>query len=145
MRRSRHTLRQTRDLRTPQPRDPIVFRGGEFIVIEGPHAGLRVRVADHVTTIGRDEESTLPLTLDASVSRLHAVVEWGENRLYVRDRSSTNGTRVNSRPIQGRTALSNLDVIEVGRSVLQLIFDLPDEPPIYELDEDSETNIGATG
>ncbi len=139
MRKSRHILRETRNLRGPQPRDPMHFSGGEFIAIEGPHAGLRVRVEERITTIGRDDDNTVSLTLDTSVSRYHAVVEWVESRLFLRDRSSTNGTKVNGELTQGRIALSNLDVIEVGRSVIQLNYDMPDEPEVYDLDHGGET------
>ena len=141
----RQTYRATRDLRGPKPRDHISFPGGEFIAIEGPHAGLRIRIDEPLLTIGRESDNSIPLSLDASVSRRHAVVEWVENKLFIRDRSSTNGTRVNGKLIQGRMTLSNLDIIKIGRSALQLIYDTPAEPDVYVIHDEDETQQSDEG
>jgi|GEM_PF-2782327 len=135
----RQTYRATRDLRGPKPRDHISFPGGEFIVIEGPHAGLRIRIEETLLTIGRESDNSIPLSMDSSVSRRHAVVEWVENKLFIRDRSSTNGTAVNGELIQGRATLSNLDIVKVGKSALQLIYDTPSEPEVYVIHDEDET------
>jgi pSer/pThr/pTyr-binding forkhead associated (FHA) protein len=145
MHRRRHTLVNTRDLRGIPRRESIPFSGGEFIVIDGPHSGLRVRIGEGVTTVGRTEENDLALTLDRGVSRRHAAAEWVGDRLYLRDLSSTNGTLVNGVLAQGRVTLSNLDVVSVGRSILQVVFDEPPRGIVYELTDPEETHADRSG
>ncbi len=141
----RQTFRETQDLRGPQRRVAVPFVGGEFIAVEGPHAGLRVRIKDGPNTIGRAEESTIALILDRGVSRRHAVVEWVEGHLHIRDWSSTNGTRVNGKLVQGRVVLSHLDIVSMGRTALQLICDNPSELQVYELKDEEETSLEDDG
>jgi pSer/pThr/pTyr-binding forkhead associated (FHA) protein len=141
----RHTLRETQDLRGPQRRVSSTFSGGEFIVVGGPHSGMRVSITDHVTTIGRSEDNTIALTLDRGVSRRHAVVEWAEGHLHIRDWSSTNGTHLNGKLVQGRAVLSHLDVVTVGKTSLQLIYAEPTAPHVYELRDTDETPENDTG
>lgn len=145
MRGPRHTLQNTKDLREEQRRETKPFRGGELIVIDGPHSGLRVRVVEGVMTIGRHEGNHVPLTLDRGVSRRHAVVEWEGQCLYLRDLSSTNGTYVNGVLAQGRVVLGDLDVITVGRSIIQVVFEEPSSSPVYELRDHSETDGPPSG
>ena len=106
---------------------------------------MRVPITEHVTTIGRSEDNTIALTLDRGVSRRHAVVEWAEGHLHIRDWSSTNGTHVNGKLVQGRAVLSHLDVVEVGKTSLQLIYEEPTTRQVYELRDHDETPENAAG
>jgi pSer/pThr/pTyr-binding forkhead associated (FHA) protein len=142
---NRYTLRETQDLRGPQRRVSSTFSGGEFIVVGGPHSGMRVPITEGVTTIGRSEENTIALTLDRGVSRRHAVVEWAEGHLHLRDWSSTNGTHVNGKLVQGRVVLSHLDVVTVGKTSLQLLYSEPTTRQVYELRDTDETPENGTG
>lgn len=66
-----------------------------------------------VTTIGRGEGVDIPVD-DPSVSRLHAEIVCRGMHVYVADLGlSTNGTRVNGRPV-GRRALDDGDVVSFG-------------------------------
>ncbi|MDX6197093.1 MAG: hypothetical protein QOJ79_244 [Actinomycetota bacterium] len=68
---------------------------------------------DDVTTIGRGGGVDISLD-DPSVSRLHAEIVRRGNHLYVSDLGlSTNGTRVNGRPV-GRRVLVDGDVLSFG-------------------------------
>ena len=72
---------------------------GEIFVLEA-----------EVTTVGRGDGIDVALT-DPTVSRLHAELVRRGPYLYVRDLGlSSNGTRVNGRPV-GRRLLSDGDVI----------------------------------
>ncbi|MBN1425799.1 FHA domain-containing protein [Candidatus Fermentibacteria bacterium] len=135
----RHTRAETRDLRQLRPRDPPAFDGGEFIAVDGPHCGLRARLGNGATSLGRSDDNGIALTLDAGVSRRHALVEWVGQRLYLRDLSSTNGTRVNGVLVQGKVGLSHLDVVSLGGTSLQIVFDDPGVVPVYELPDSDET------
>ena len=76
-------------------------------------SGALFPLSDDITTVGRGAGVDIALE-DASVSRLHAeLVRRGEH-VYVTDLGlSTNGTRVNGRPV-GRRVLLEGDVIAFG-------------------------------
>ena len=76
------------------------------------------RVQEPIITIGRRSGNDIPL-LDLEVSRHHARIDYVPPRYYISDLGSTNGTRVNGRQVRGRQALSDGDVIEVGRQRLR--------------------------
>ncbi|MDJ0521262.1 MAG: GGDEF domain-containing protein [Planctomycetota bacterium] len=103
-----------------------VIRGGQDL-------GVTVEVQP-VTTIGRAPEATFTLQ-DLGVSREHACVTAGDEAHVLEDVGSTNGTRVNGRPLQGRHVLRDGDKIVVGESVLR--FGLADD-----MDIDFQTEIG---
>ncbi len=68
-----------------------------------------------VTTVGRGEGIDVDLN-DPSVSRLHAEIVARGPHLYVSDLGlSTNGTRVNGRPV-GRRVLLDGDVLSFGNT-----------------------------
>ena len=78
-------------------------------------------IQGQIVTIGRRSGNDIAL-LDLEVSRQHARIDYVPPRYYVSDLGSTNGTRVNSRPVQGRQALTDGDVIELGRQRLRFRF-----------------------
>lgn len=75
-----------------------------------------------VTVLGRGAEADVQLS-DTGVSRLHAEVRVEPGSYVVVDRGSTNGTRVNGRPVS-TALLTDGDVIELGGS--RLVFREPD-------------------
>ena len=84
-----------------------------------------------VTTVGRGDGIDVPLT-DPTVSRLHAELVRRGPYLYVSDLGlSSNGTRVNGRPV-GRRLLADGDVVAFGAArcrVGGLELKDVDEPP----------------
>lgn len=76
-------------------------------------------------TIGRDLKNEITLK-DLNVSRLHATITTIENKVSIVDDSSTNGTFVNSKKIEGTQKLRDGDVIEIGGSILTIKV-MPDE------------------
>jgi adenylate cyclase len=79
---------------------------------------LVVAVRDAVE-IGRDCDGIL-LT-DPEVSRRHVVFEYDGNALSVTDLGSTNGTTVNGMPTEGRTEVTEADLVRFGDSQVQLL------------------------
>ena len=78
-------------------------------------SGATYELGQEVTTVGRGEGVDIVLT-DPSVSRLHAELVRRGAYVYVTDLGlSTNGTRVNGRPI-GRRVLAEGDVVSFGAS-----------------------------
>ena len=78
---------------------------------EGPLAGQRVRVETQLV-IGRvDADVTID---DPLVSRRHAVIRPSGDALEVEDLGSLNGTWVNGGRLEGRRALHNGDLVQIG-------------------------------
>src|SRR5260370_1146223 len=66
-------------------------------------------------------------------SREHAEVVFTDQRWYVRDLNSLNGTRLNGKDFRGDVALNPRDVIELGNTQLVFVDDvstLPKMPPL---------------
>jgi hypothetical protein len=86
--------------------------------VDAPHLSIEdtgevFTLDSEVTTVGRGDGIDVRLT-DPTVSRLHAELVRRGPHLYVSDLGlSSNGTRVNGRPI-GRRLLSEGDVISFG-------------------------------
>ncbi|MCS7255776.1 MAG: FHA domain-containing protein [Thermomicrobium sp.] len=87
------------------------------LIVQSPGAtGLRPGTRlplDPVTVIGRHPSCTIRLD-DSFVSTEHAQLTWEHGRWWITDLKSTNGTRVNGRPITAPTGLRYGDVIELG-------------------------------
>ncbi len=76
-------------------------------------SGVVTELDADVTTLGRGAGVDIPLQ-DPTVSRLHAEIVIRGPHVYVSDLGlSTNGTRVNGRPV-GRRTLNDGDVISLG-------------------------------
>ena len=71
-------------------------------------------LAGRPVTIGRSQDTTLRLTDDTEVSRLHAVIEKVASGWSVRDLGSRNGTHVNGERVLGERVLRPDDEIQVG-------------------------------
>jgi hypothetical protein len=81
--------------------------------------GAVVELGSDVTTVGRGAGVDVALE-DPTVSRLHAEIVIRGPHVYIADLGlSTNGTRVNGRPI-GRRVLSEGDVITMGMARLRI-------------------------
>lgn len=91
-------------------------------VVEGDLEGKEIPVSEEKMTVGRGKGCTLRLNTH-SISRHHCEVVVEKGQLMVRDLQSTNGTFVNDRRIVGETALSNGDVLKIGRVVFAVSLD----------------------
>jgi pSer/pThr/pTyr-binding forkhead associated (FHA) protein len=92
--------------------------------------GETFELTDDVTTVGRGEGVSIALE-DSTVSRLHAELVRRGPHVYVADLGlSTNGTRVNGRPV-GRRILSTGDVLSFGTARVRVggVEVLSNEPP----------------
>jgi len=84
--------------------------------LEGLERGTTFRDLETPISIGREEENAVRLN-DERVSRFHAKIQEDGGRVILTDLDSTNGTRVNGRPISARV-LRPGDQIAVGRCLL---------------------------
>ncbi|NNJ27712.1 FHA domain-containing protein [Alienimonas chondri] len=92
-------------------------------VLEGLERGTTFRELATPVSIGREDENAVRLN-DERVSRFHAKVQEDGGRVILTDLDSTNGTRVNGRPVSARV-LRPGDQIAVGRCLLA--YGVPEE------------------
>lgn len=78
-------------------------------------AGQRFELGSR-TTIGRGSEADITID-DTGASRRHAEVLWDGRRAQLNDLGSTNGTKLDGRPVS-KAVLEPDSVIEIGRSRL---------------------------
>lgn len=95
-------------------------RNACVVQIYGDDLGKRFPITEELT-IGRSETSTIVVEAP-NVSRRHAHIFLEEDRYWVEDLGSTNGTHVNDVEIEGRRPLSNGDLITTGGLVFKFIF-----------------------
>lgn len=92
-------------------------------VLEGLERGRFYYDLVPPVSIGREDENTIRLN-DERVSRFHAKMQEDAGRIILTDLDSTNGTRVNGRPVQMRV-LKPGDQVSIGRCLL--LFGSPEE------------------
>lgn len=84
-----------------------------LIVNDGAHKGKAIPITKKEFVIGRDPKCHLRPSSGA-VSKRHCVLIFRDNRLYVRDMNSTNGTFINDQQIKGEHELNNEDKLSIG-------------------------------
>jgi len=90
------------------------IRGQRALLIYG---GRRLVVSARGATLGRSRECDVVVD-DANVSRRHAELRPRGGTWVLTDLGSTNGTRLNGRPIHATEVVRRGDEIEVGASVI---------------------------
>ena len=85
-------------------------------VLEGLERGRIFESLETPVTIGREDDNSIQLN-DERVSRFHSKIQEDGDRIILTDLDSTNGTRVNGRPIQLRV-LRPGDQVAIGRCLL---------------------------
>lgn len=99
----------------------------KLLVRSGEKKGISYRVADQITTIGRDLSNTVVLP-DLSVSRMHARVTPKAKKYVIEDLGSVNGTFVNRERVNRHT-LKIGDTITLGKTRLKFLhLRAPEEP-----------------
>lgn len=91
-----------------------------LICIAGPMKGHKfiIKGADEFL-IGRKKEMAVCLSEDLCVSREHAKTSFQNNKYFIEDLNSTNGTYLNNERIEGKAEISEGDIITVGNTKLQ--------------------------
>jgi pSer/pThr/pTyr-binding forkhead associated (FHA) protein len=94
----------------------IVPSGAVLLVKTGFYEGLEVPVDRAWVVIGRGRSADVVIA-EATISRAHAAIGYGDEGFFVQDLGSTNGTTVNGARTQ-RQALKCGDEVQIGRLVL---------------------------
>lgn len=100
------------------PLDELEEGKAIIVVRHGPEAGTRFSFDKDVVTCGRDPSSDIFLN-DVTVSRKHAEFRKENNRFYIVDGGSLNGTFVNRKRVE-KKPLANGDDIQIGK--FKLVF-----------------------
>ncbi len=107
----------------PEASEPVLR------VVAGPASGERLAVASELV-LGRAVDGPGGLGGDPQLSRRHARLRRAHGRLLIEDLGSTNGTRVNGRPIEAETVIAPGDRIALGDTTLEVLGAAP--PPLRE-------------
>jgi len=123
-------LRQTRT--EPEPATAPSRLDARVVLVSGPAAGQAFAVDRPRLTLGRGPGVDVAFN-DAAMSRQHAAVERTAAGFRVIDLGSTNGIRVNDRPIQVAD-IEHGDRFSLGTLTFQLLVEANEpEPETYEL------------
>ncbi|MGB9762418.1 MAG: VWA domain-containing protein [Minisyncoccia bacterium] len=95
-----------------------------LVIIEGEREGEDFRITKNDFKIGRDPNLQCDLVLsDSTVSKEHCKIKVDENnRVFIYDLASENGTYVNDKEIVGPVELKDDDVIKIGK--IKFVFKL---------------------
>ena len=71
----------------------------EIQFLSGPLDGKRIELSNESTIMGRNPDTHIPLD-DVAASGQHAELRTNDGRWQVRDLDSSNGTRLNGKPVE---------------------------------------------
>jgi len=95
-----------------------------LVMIEGEREGEDFRITKNDFKIGRDPNLKCDLVLsDSTVSKEHCKIKVDENnRVYIYDLASENGTFVNDKEVSGPVELKDNDIIKIGKTKFMFKF-----------------------
>jgi pSer/pThr/pTyr-binding forkhead associated (FHA) protein len=94
---------------------------GKLVILQGANVGKEFRLATQMVKVGRDPQFCDFALYDEYASNPHFSIQMEQNNFFITDEGSTNGTRLNGRPLQPqqRVPLQPDAIIEVGQTRLQ--------------------------
>lgn len=84
-----------------------------LVALCGPYKGEVFKVYNGSNTIGRDDNQTVQLLEDSTVSRSHARINASDGSLTIKNESHTNPTKIEGEDIDERE-LADGDIIQIG-------------------------------
>jgi pSer/pThr/pTyr-binding forkhead associated (FHA) protein len=92
------------------------------VLTEGKAAGQTVPVNLSQFLIGRDPQCQLR-PASAIISKRHCALLTRNNKFFVRDFDSTNGTFLNEEPVKGERELKHEDLLKVGPLLFRVVIE----------------------
>lgn len=89
----------------------------EVVTNEGEHQLIKSRWL----RIGRDDGNDIVLNGDTYASRFHAWITYEQERFWIEDLGSTNGTLLNGARLKRRELLASGDKIKIGESEMTFV------------------------
>ena len=92
------------------------------IVLKGENRGREYEIINNPSVLGREEKVDIYLKGN-TISRRHASIGFEEDKFYIKDLDSTNGTKINGKFIKTGTksTLNHRDRIELGDVEVQFL------------------------
>lgn len=103
----------------------------ELKILGGKHQGKAIPLTTKKFLVGREQDCQLRPNSDL-VSRHHCVFSIDDYAIRLRDLGSTNGTRVNGKPLHGEVILKAGDLIGIGKLELELVLRQQADAPTQE-------------
>lgn len=101
----------------------------ELKILGGKHQGKAIPLSTKKFLVGREQDCHLRPNSDL-VSRHHCVFTIDDYAVRLRDLGSTNGTRVNGKPLHGEATLKSGDQIGIGKLELELVIRQKSAAPV---------------
>ena len=100
---------------------PIQLPAAKLIGVDGVVAGLEFPITSSKIIIGRPVPGVEPdvKVNDPYVSRKHAQILFENDKFYIEDLGSTNGTFLNDKLVTGKVVLKDGDIIKLGLAMLK--------------------------
>ena len=120
--------------------------------LKGANQGSTVELVGEKIVLGRNQDCTVVLNVPA-VSREHAVIRRIQDKFYIEDMKSRNGTFVNNKEVTTRTLLKDNDKIKICDNLLAFFENPPKAPlppdinkadPAPEEEEEDSSTVEAT-
>ena len=109
----------------------------KFVVLSEQLRGQMFELSQDEITIGRSDDRTICLK-DPTVSTLHCKVTRNGDKYVIADAGSTNGTKVNGKPLAEEYELQNGDIVRVG--AFELLYDTEDKTMVMSIQK-TQTGI----
>ena len=90
-----------------------------IIIRSGPKKGAEYTITGGRTIIGRGTGADIILD-EATISRMHAAIEYRRSKFFLRDLGSMNGTRVEGKSIK-EIQLTQGDKFQIGDVVIEFV------------------------
>jgi pSer/pThr/pTyr-binding forkhead associated (FHA) protein len=103
-----------------RPQDGVIAMPVQFRVVNSKEPDSTYTVWKSPYIVGRHKDCDIRV-VNKAVSVRHCAIVLRDDRVWVRDLGSTNGTRVNGEPIHGDWELTHGDKIWVGPAIIELI------------------------
>ena len=89
--------------------------------LAGPFAGKEFPVDEKVVSLGRSKESDLVIG-DTLLSRKHAQLSFKDDKWYIEDLKSSNGTWISGRQVKEPIEIENYQRVRAGNSLFEIEF-----------------------
>lgn len=117
----------------------------EILVTSGPLQGRRFTVTVNGLRLGRSSSCEIAVT-DPALSRSHCLFELRDDKLWITDLASVNGTFVNGEQLGADSrCLAEGDVVMVGDSSLAIVAEGADAPPPPPPTAEAKIDLGLGG
>ena len=96
-------------------------KNSKLEVLSGPMDGLIFTIQEDSIIIGREKDQDISLPLDILISRSHARITYEEERYWLEDLGSKNGTLLNKKLVNDKVVVPLGAIFKIGLSEMRLI------------------------